>query len=193
MAVNKKAILATLKHPVTLVKVMMRCKDKTDVERYERLLDDDNFLGVQANRDALMMVVVTDTTLWGGDLWLAFLPNENDADFMYGFGVSTAYHCVIDLLACGIRESNPVISWIRHFFATRTSPNQKIDSVCLHALTKSLLPLHDAADVDKLYEVAEAVKSIPCEAWGDFQAFYPYYKDLVEKYSLMNILEESKK
>ena len=46
MAINKKAIITTLKHPVALAKVMMRCKDKTDVERYERLVNDDNFLSV---------------------------------------------------------------------------------------------------------------------------------------------------
>ena len=190
MAINKKAIIAILKHPIALVKVMMRCKDKTDVERYERLINDDNFLSVEANVNAFMQVVVTDTTLWGGELWQVFLPNESDADFMYGLGVTTTYNSVIEFLACGIRESNPVIAWVRHFFATRTSPNQKIDSYCLYALKNSLLPLYNEENVDKLYEVAEAVKSIPCEAWGNFlDGFYPFYKVLMEKYSLDDILE----
>ena len=190
MAANKKALIAMLKHPVTLVKVMMRCKDKTDVERYEKLVKDDDFISVEANVDAFMQVMVTDTALWGGDLWLVFLPNESDAEFMYGFGVTTAYNGALDFLACGIRETNPVISWVRHFFANRTSPSQKIDPFCLCALKTSLLPIYNEENVDKLYEVAEAVKTIPCEAWGDFaHGFYPYYKELMSEYSLADIMK----
>ena len=121
MAINKKAIAAFLKHPVTLVKVMIRCKDKTDVERYEKLANDEEFLQNSTNIDAFMQVLVTDTALWGGDLRRVFLPNENDADFLYGFGVNLAYNCVINFIACGIRESNPIIAWVRHFFASRDS------------------------------------------------------------------------
>ena len=190
MAANKKALIAMLKHPVTLVKVMMRCKDKTDVERYEKLVMDDDFVSVEANLNAFMQVMVTDTALWGGDLWLVFLPNESDAEFMYGLGVNTAYNGVIDFLACGIRETNPVISWVRHFFANRTSPSQKIDPFCLRALITSLLPLCNEENVDKLHEVSKAVKNIPCEAWGNFgEGFYPYYKALMSEYSLVDILE----
>ena len=190
MAASKKALIAMLKHPVTLVKVMMRCKDKTDVERYEKLVKDDDFISIEANVDAFMQVMVTDTALWGGELWLVFLPNKSDAEFMYGFGVTTTYNAVLDFGACGIRETNPVISWVRHFFENRTSPSQKIDPFCLNALRTSLLPLCNEENVDKLYEVAEAVKSIPCEAWGDFlDGFYPFYKALMEKYSLDDILE----
>ena len=190
MAINKKAIITTLKHPVALAKVMMRCKDKTDVERYERLVNDDNFLSVEANVDAFMQVLVTDTTLWGGDLWLVFLPNESDAEFMYGLGVNTAYNGVIDFLSCGIRETNPVIAWVRNFFANRTSSSQKIDFFCLHALKTSLLPLCNEENVDKLYEVAEAVKSIPWEACGNFlDDLYPCYKALMERYSLVDMLD----
>ena len=190
MATSKKALMEMLKHPVTLVKVMMRCKDKTDVERYEKLVKDDDFISVEANVDAFMQVMVTDTALWGGDLWLAFLPNESDSEFMYGLGVNTAYNGAVAFLSCGIRETNPVIAWVRHFFANRTSPSQKMDSFCLHALETSLLPLCNEENVDKLYEVTEAVKTIPCEAWGDFvHGFYPYYKELMSEYSLADIME----
>ena len=190
MAINKKALMTMLKHPVALVKVMMLCKDKTDVERYERLVKDDDFISVEANIDAFMQVMVSDTALWGGELWLAFLPTESDAEFMYGGGVTTAYTGALDVLACGIRETNPIISWVSHFFANRTSPSQKIDSFCLCALKTSLLPLCNEENVDKLYEVTEAVKTIPCEAWGNFlESFYPYYKDLMGEYSLVDILK----
>ena len=42
---------------------------------------DDNFLLVEANMNAFKQVLVTDTALWGGDLWLVFLPHKTDADF----------------------------------------------------------------------------------------------------------------
>ena len=193
MAINKKVLIATLKHPIVLAKVMLRCKDKTDVERYERLIMDDDFIAVEANTDALMQVMVTDTTLWGGDLWLAFLPNESDEKFMYGFGVNVAYNGVVDFLPCGVRETNPIIAWIRNFFANRTSTNQKIDPFCLYALKTSLLPLCNKENIDKLYEVSEAVKSIPCDAWGDFfDRFYPFYKELINQHSLIDALESQK-
>ena len=187
MAINKKGLIATFRHPVRLAKVMMRCNNKADVERYERLVNDEKFIAVEANIDAFMQVMVTDTALWGGDLWLAFLPTESDAEFMYGFGVDVAYDAVIEFLACGIRETNPVISWMRNFFANRTSTDQKIDPFCLIALKTSLLPLCNEENMDKLYEASEAVKSIPCEAWGDFIKFYQYYKELVNQYSLIDI------
>ena len=190
MAINKKALITTLKHPVALAKVMIRCKDKTDIKRYERLIEDDSFLSVEANVDAFMQVMVTDTVLWGGDLWMVFVPNESDNEFLYGFGVNLAYNGVIKFLSCGIRETNPVIAWVRNFFATRTSSTQKIDPFCLHALQKSLQPLYDEENVDKLYEVSDAAKSIPCEAWGDFiNDFYPFYKKIVNEYNLIDIIE----
>ena len=193
MAINKKGLMAILKHPIVFAKVMLRCKDKTDVERYERLIMDDNFIATEANTDALMQVIVADTTLWGGDLWLVFLPNESDAKFMYGFGVNVAYNGVCDFLSCGIRETNPIIAWVRNFFANRTSANQKIDPLCLHALRTALLPLCNKENIDKLYEISEAVKSIPCEAWGDFfNRFYPFYKKLIHQYSLIDVLESQK-
>lgn len=189
MTTNLKTILRRFRYPIAVAKVMMRCKDKTDVKRYERILDDQNFLADEKNAEAFMKVLVTDTTLWGGDLWLAFLPNESDEKFLYGLGVETAYLGVFDFVSCGIRESNPVIMWIRHFFANRTSPNQKIDSTCLYALNKSLLPLCNEENMDKLYEAAESVKAIPCEAWGDFtNKFYPFYKELVKKYDLIDVV-----
>ena len=100
MAINKKGLIAMLKHPIALARVMNLCKDKTDVARYERLLEDDNFLSVEANVDAFMQVIVTDTALWGGDLWLVFLPNESEALLYasqpgivtYGHTVSLAKH-----------------------------------------------------------------------------------------------------
>ena len=191
MAINKKGLLATLKHPIVLAKVMNLCKDKTDVARYERLLEDDNFLSVEANVTAFRQVIVTDTALWGGDLWLAFLPTEYDDDFLYGWGVEAAYTAAIEFLPCGIRERNPAISWLRHFFSNRTSEKQKIDSACLLALKKSLMPLCNKEDIDKFYEAAEAVKEIPCEAWGDFaKDFYPFYREWVAKYGLTDIMKE---
>ena len=190
MAKSKKTIIGRIKHLKALVKVMARCKDKTDVKRYERLVDDREFLSVQENIDAFMQVMVTDTALWGGDLWLVFLPHESDDEFSYGLGVNTAYNSVIDFLDCGIRESNPVIAWVRNFFACRTSKNQKIDSFCIHALKTSLLPLCNEESMDKLYEVSESVKAIPCEAWGNFvDGFYPFYKKLVEENNLNDVFQ----
>ena len=46
MAKSKKTIIGRIKHLKALVKVMARCKDKTDVKRYERLVDDSEFLSI---------------------------------------------------------------------------------------------------------------------------------------------------
>ena len=184
-----------LKKKRCLSKVRKLCADKTDVERYERLARDDAFIAKSENIDALMQVMVEDNDLWGGSLLTVFLPTEDDEEFEFGFGVNVAYNTTVQFLDCGINESNPVISWIRHFFENRTDNKQKIDAFCLCVLRTSLLPLYtseDVKDLEKFFEVAEIVnKLIPCCAWGNFlDDFSPYYKALVDEYSLVNAFDK---
>ena len=87
MATNKKGLIAKLKHSAALAKVRKLCQDKTDAERYERLVEDEDFLSVEANRAAFMQVIVEDDELWGGDLKSVFIATESDSDFTFGSAI----------------------------------------------------------------------------------------------------------
>lgn len=191
MAENKRSFISTLKYIASIGYIMLITCDKNDESRYERVANADKLTPSQEFVDAMMWVIVKDKVLWGGDLCSAFLENEHDDTFEFGLGVNTAYNGVIDFISCGIRKNNPVIALIRNFFATRNSSTQKIEPFCLMVLKKSLLPLCNEENIDKLYEVVECAKKvIPGEAWGNFSdGFYPYYMALIEEFDLINVLE----
>ena len=181
-----------------LERVLEHCRDKSNANRYNAFLLDDEFPSTPESINAFAQIMIEDDDPWGGDLTSVFLPTDYDEAYKkkygYGVGIVTAYELAVNDINRTV-PLNASISLINHFFKNRISPKQRIDPKCFFLLKITLASLLErVTNEEKAQQYLDVLQSlkdtIPCSVWSDFFIFLPYCEQFMKKNDLINRTEK---